>query len=108
MEKDKATMQTIHVDKTASVPVGVYCCDYGCDPKIKECQCLRSSQSKTTWRDGLGPPGVINSYHCALFDSPLGNCYPHEGFYGLTVKKCRECLDCNQGSTSFAKEGGCK
>lgn len=88
-------MPKISILRETDVPDGLYCVDYGSDPEIERCQQLRSTSSSVGWADGLGSPGTITNYQCALFDAQVGTCYPHEGFNGLTVMKCSDCIKHN-------------
>jgi len=95
--KREGEMSEIEIHRKASVPDGNYCVDYSTDIRMKECEQLRSHVSAIGWEAGLGSPGSITHYRCALFDESLSTCYPREGFYGLTVKKCEECLEVSTG-----------
>lgn len=86
-------MRKISCTREATVPDGVHCVDYYEKSRVEKCEQLRTEVITTTWQDGLGSPGSISHYSCALFDKGLHSYYPHEGFHGLTVKKCAQCLD---------------
>jgi hypothetical protein len=85
-------MREIEIRKKATTPDGKYCVDYSANPSVEKCEQLRSTTSYIGWDAGLGSPGSITYYHCALFDESLSKCYPRDDFHGLTVKKCHGCL----------------
>lgn len=86
-------MRVIEVVRKIPTPDGGYCVDYGATPEVQKCGQLRDHTESIGWSDGLGSPGAITHYRCAAFDKDVTTCYPHNGFHGLTVEKCQECLN---------------
>jgi hypothetical protein len=84
-------MKIIEVRVFVPIPDGKYCVDYGVNPEVVMCGSLRSKTESIGLSDGLVSPGSVTHYRCSVFDESLSNVYPHNGFYGLTVEKCKEC-----------------
>ncbi len=56
----------IKVARYAEVPEGDYC-----ECGNERCSSLQSDTQKVGWEDGLGSPGTITHYYCAVFDISL-------------------------------------
>lgn len=81
-------MKIISVTRAAAVPGGKFCAKYS-ERDSERCEQVRTQTTHVSWEDGLGSPGTMTFYSCALFDVGLRQVWDK----GLSLEKCQACID---------------